>query len=172
MSVIHYFAYGSNLHPLRLQRRIPSAQFIGTAVITGYELNFVKRGRDDSGKGHIKSVSHPSQVHGAVYQIAAEHKQDLDKFEGAGYAHTRLELSVSGSGYSCFAYQGITSHLDENLHPFHWYKSLIVIGAQFHGFPAAYIERIQRTPSNQDPDPQRRSMHEQLIKDMQDFSAD
>lgn len=33
-----YFAYGSNLHPLRLQRRTPSARLAGLAVLEGHVL--------------------------------------------------------------------------------------------------------------------------------------
>lgn len=169
MSIIHYFAYGSNLHPLRLQQRIASAQLVGTATISGYELNFAKRGQDDSGKGHIKPVTHRSDVHGAVYQMAAEHKADLDHFEGQGYETTSFEVDINRQTYACYAYIGVSSHLDENLQPYHWYKSLIVLGAEFHGFPADYIRHIQHTSSIADPDPHRNRKHEQLIADIRNY---
>jgi hypothetical protein len=47
---IHYFAYGSNLHPLRLQERVPSAALLGWTHLHGWELRFDKRGRTDGQK--------------------------------------------------------------------------------------------------------------------------
>ena len=169
MSIVHYFAYGSNLHPLRLQQRIPSAQLVGTTTIAEFELSFAKRGQDASGKGHIKPALHPGKVFGAVYQLATEHRTDLDHFEGPGYGRTSFELSVNRQTYSCFAYVGLSSHLDESLQPFHWYKSLIILGAEFHDFPASYIRNIQQTPSIADPDPHRSRLNERLIADIKNY---
>jgi gamma-glutamylcyclotransferase (GGCT)/AIG2-like uncharacterized protein YtfP len=171
MSSVYYFAYGSNLHPHRLQRRIPSAQLLGTTTLTGYELTFSKRGQDFSGKGHIQPAAQHSRVYGAVYQLAAEHTADLDRFEGAGYDQSTFDLAIGGESYSCFAYVGVSSHLDNNLLPFHWYKSLILLGAAFHGFPAHYIQNIHNTPSTKDPDLHRSQLHERLITDIENYEA-
>lgn len=169
MSTIHYFAYGSNLHPVRLKQRIESARLVGTTVISGYELSFTKRGQDSSGKGHINPVQNQGLVYGAVYQLATEHKADLDRIEGPGYGQTLLELEVNCKNYSCFAYIGLATHLDESLRPFHWYKSLIVLGAEFHGFPAHYIQSLEQTPSMEDPDLHRRQRHARLISNMKNY---
>ena len=170
MTIIHHFAYGSNLHPLRLKKRIPSAQLIGTTTLPGYKLTFAKRGQDASGKGHIQPASEQDCVHGAVYQMATEHKTDLDKFEGPGYGHTSFELVVNKESYTCYAYIGLSSHLEKHLQPFHWYKSLIVLGAEFHDFPDSYIKHIQRTPSLADPDPNRNRKNERLIANIQAYA--
>jgi len=53
MSTLYYFAYGSNLHPLRLQARLSSAQLIGTTILPGYALKFHKLGHCLSGKCNI-----------------------------------------------------------------------------------------------------------------------
>jgi gamma-glutamylcyclotransferase (GGCT)/AIG2-like uncharacterized protein YtfP len=171
MPTVYYFAYGSNLHPHRLQQRVASSQLLGTTTLTGYELTFTKRGQDFSGKGHIQPATQDSQVHGAVYQLAAEHIADLDRFEGAGYEQTVFDLAVGGETHPCFAYVGLVTHLDENLLPFHWYKSLILLGAEFHGFPAHYIQTIQQTPSTEDPDLQRSQLHKRLIADIENYEA-
>jgi len=172
MSTVHYFAYGSNLHPIRLTRRIPSARLIGTGKLPGYRLTFQKRGQDTSGKGHISATEDQNGfVLGAVYQIAVEHKTNLDIIEGAGYESTWFDIHVDERQckYRCFAYTGLTSHLDQNLQPFHWYKSLILTGAEFHGFPLHYVQEIQQTSSAEDPDLRRRKQHEMLIAEMLNY---
>ena len=50
MEIINYFAYGSNLHPMRLMERVPSAKFVGTVEIKKYRLTFHKKSIDDSSK--------------------------------------------------------------------------------------------------------------------------
>jgi len=169
MSIIHYFAYGSNLHPLRLRQRIPSAQLVGTTMLSGYKLTFAKRGQDASGKGHIQPASQQDCVLGAVYQMATEHKIDLDQFEGSGYGHTSFELIVNQETYTCFAYVGLPTHLEDSLQPFHWYKSLIILGAEFHDFPNSYIKPIRRTPSIADPDPHRNRKNNHLLANIQTY---
>ena len=44
-----YAAYGSNLHPGRLQKRVDSARLEGTAFVADLSLTFDKRGVDGSG---------------------------------------------------------------------------------------------------------------------------
>ena len=63
-----YAAYGSNLHPGRLRKRVPSADLVGCAKIEGWSLNFNKRGKDGSGKCSI-GVSRNSFVYVAVYDM-------------------------------------------------------------------------------------------------------
>lgn len=50
MTTVHYLAYGSNLHPLRLTARVSSARPLGTVPMPGYKIAFHKRSIDHSGK--------------------------------------------------------------------------------------------------------------------------
>ena len=51
MTLLYYLAYGSNLHPVRLTERVPSARFLGLTSLFGYQLRFHKRHEPDgSGK--------------------------------------------------------------------------------------------------------------------------
>ena len=50
MTLIKYFAYGSNLHPQRFQERVPSGKFLALAALTRHTLLFHKRGQDGSSK--------------------------------------------------------------------------------------------------------------------------
>ena len=86
MNTIYYFAYGSNLHPVRLMERVPSAEFVGVIKQPRYRLAFHKKSRDGSGKCNIlESDSELDQVFGVIYQLNPLHKNDLDRFEGNGH---------------------------------------------------------------------------------------
>ncbi len=169
MSLVYYFAYGSNLHPLRLQQRVPSARLVGTAALKRYRLSFAKRGRDASGKAHIEPSTDTDIVHGAVFQLATTQRNALDEFEGPGYGHVSIDLEVNQQILNCYAYVGLADHLDTSLQPFHWYKELILMGTRFHGFPHDYIQTIERIPTIEDTDPHRRRVHHRLIADMANF---
>lgn len=83
MTKLHYLAYGSNLHPLRLQERVPSAVVVGVVKLAGQLLTFSKRGGDGSGKcACFDSGNAADVVYGVLYQMDASGRDVLDKVEG------------------------------------------------------------------------------------------
>lgn len=81
--MIHYFAYGSNLHPVRLMKRVPSAELVGVIKHSCHRLSFHKKSNDGSGKCNMLETGADSDhVYGAIYKLKPEHKKDLDKYEG------------------------------------------------------------------------------------------
>lgn len=50
MPTIHYLAYGSNLHPIRMTERVPSARVLGAIELPDHLLAFNKRSTDGSSK--------------------------------------------------------------------------------------------------------------------------
>ena len=86
MSKLYYLAYGSNLHPVRLQNRVPSANFMGLVAMPGYRLCFHKRHHDDnSGKCNMYWTSEDNDVvYGAIYEMHSSEKSLLDQCEGTG----------------------------------------------------------------------------------------
>lgn len=167
MKSLHYLAYGSNLHPLRLMERVPSARLIGVTEITGYQLRFHKRGKDGSAKCDLCwSDDRKSSVFGAIYRIASNEKPILDRAEGrgSGYLDTGITVQHGHIEFHCFTYLAQQSHIANGLKPFHWYKELVALGAKHLDFPHAYIECIQSVDSAQDHDNERRQYNEALLR--------
>ena len=165
----YYFAYGSNLHPLRLTERIHSARLISSAELAGYRLTFDKHGQDGSSKCNLQQSGRPSdRVHGAIYQIASKHKPQLDEFEGlgAGYIDQEIELSVDGRRYRCFSYFAQAGYITDLLKPYEWYRQLVLEGARYLQFPSAYVAQIAAVASVSDPDIERELRHWRLIERM------
>lgn len=162
---LHYLAYGSNLHPLRLRERVPSARLLGTVVLSGYRLRFCKRSVDGSTKCTVERRGPGQQVHGAVFCISANERAPLDRAEGlgAGYEERREWVELGGERVEVFFYVAMTAYVDDSLHPYHWYKQLVLAGARYHGFPADYIAALDRQPSVDDPDPARRAGNERIV---------
>ncbi len=151
---MRYAAYGSNLHPLRLAKRVSSTKLIGTAFIPEWSLHFHKRSNDKSGKCNI--VTGGDGIHVAVFDISVADKLTLDEIEGISSGYSKFTLSVPGFG-DCASYIADESHIADFLAPYDWYKELVLIGACLHGFPGAYLDKISSISSCQDPDSKRRA---------------
>ncbi|WP_121968673.1 gamma-glutamylcyclotransferase family protein [Leptolyngbya sp. BC1307] len=159
-----YAAYGSNLHPLRLQQRSPTAQLLGTAAVPDMALRFHKCGYTDfSGKCNLLPC-HGGIVYVAIYEISAAEMALLDRSEGAGAGYDRAAIPVDGFG-ECVTYLAAATHIDEALRPLSWYKALVLVGCKRLAFPAPYIEVVRDIPTVQDRDGDRHTTHMQLVAD-------
>ena len=170
--MINYFAYGSNLHPLRLMERVPSANLIGAAKLSKHVLAFHKKGRDDSGKCNLlKTGSEADLVHGAIYELDQEHKSLLDEFEsrGCGYMDERINLFYEGKEYDCFTYYAQQLHIVENIKPYHWYKTLVLLGTRYLQLPHEYVNSIEQVESIEDANEERKLESEVLIEKIMEF---
>jgi gamma-glutamylcyclotransferase len=167
MKLLHYFAYGSNLHPVRLCERVPSAQLVGTSQLAAHRVHFHKRGQDSSGKCNLLHTGQATdQVHGAIYSIDAAHKTILDEYEGPGYRCCDITVQHGATRYECFVYLAYAEHIDEKLKPYHWYRDLVIQGARYLGFPEAYIQQLANVSSVDDPDQSRQQQHTYLLEKM------
>ena len=170
-SLLYYLAYGSNLHPVRLRERVPSAELLDVVELRSYRLAFQKRGQDGSSKCNLTLTGEASDgVHGAIYQIDSAHKPILDRFEGNGYHDSQLTVEFDGQEYSCLTYLARPSYIENCLKPFHWYKELIVLGAKHLRFPNAYVRSIESIESVEDPDQESRMQHQKLIERILQYS--
>ncbi len=149
MTEVRYAAYGSNLHPQRLSRRVASAQLLGTAFLPDWSLLFHKRSVDASGKCSIQRGS--IGVHFAVYDISRADKRILDAIEGVGSGYELIKLELPEYGES-FSYTASNSHIDDGLQPYDWYRALVLAGARTLDFPVDYVAGIAATRARRDPD--------------------
>jgi len=163
---VYCLAYGSNLHPLRITQRVPSARLFGMVRLEGYRLAFRKRGRDRSAKCDLEITGDATDAaYGAVYSVSPPEIALLDRFEdlGAGYSREQLRLRVNEGWLDVFVYLANESHVVEGLEPYDWYKGLVLAGARRHGFPSPYLSRIEAVTGRPDPDQARgREMHRLL----------
>lgn len=163
---IHYFAYGSNMHPIRLGERVPSSKLISIATVSGYALRFHKRGQDSSAKCNMLFTGKADEVvHGVLYSMLASQRVQLDVAEGLGkgYDIHQLEFDTATGNQKAFCYIAEPSAIDESLKPFDWYKELVVRAVEHHGFPEDYIQSIRMIASMQDPDQARADYHFRLV---------
>lgn len=168
-SKVHYLAYGSNLHPLRLAARVPSARPIGIVEMPGYALAFHKRSEDGSGKClvHAEQGGHHT-AYGVVYEFDAREKTALDWHEGngRGYDERQGRFLLHSKPCKPYLYLAQSEYIDPALVPYDWYKALVLAGARFHDFPSQYIASIEAMPCRPDPDLGRAQMNQELLRQM------
>ena len=131
-----YFAYGSNLHPNRLEARIGKSHQLGLFKLVDYKLNFNKPSNDGSAKCNI-SKEQTHCVYGFLYNITSEQKALLDRFE-AGYTTSWMQDKIIGEYFTYLA----NPPFSDSFLPYHWYKILVVLGAGYHNFPAHYLNML------------------------------
>ncbi len=169
MPTVYYLAYGSNLHPLRLAERVPSACVVGVVEMPGYLLAFHKRSIDGSGKCLIYTEQgEHHKMYGVLYEFDARDKANLDALEGSGkgYCEQLVQFPLNGETYTPYIYVAQSTHIDQTLIPYHWYKNLVLAGARYHNLSAQYVAAIEATPSKADPDVKRTRDNENLLRQM------
>ncbi|MEL6545912.1 MAG: gamma-glutamylcyclotransferase family protein [Myxococcota bacterium] len=151
-----YAAYGSNLHPLRLNARIPTARFRYCTVLRGYALRFDKPGSDGSAKANIVRRAQ-ARVNVAVYAMGRS-METLDGIEGSGYDRVPVVLA---DGQTAWTY--VANRTKADLAPFGWYRDLIWAGARYHRFERSYCERIENIEVRRDRNETRATRNAQMI---------
>lgn len=153
-----YLAYGSNLHPSRLEARVGPAQLLGVVRLPGWSLRFDKRGGDGSAKANILAAPGSDlAVHAAAFSLRSDQVSKLDVYEGcgSGYETIPIDVDLRGERVNAFTYLAPSQWTSNTILPFDWYVDLIVSGAKRHGFDEFYIQQLERQPVCKDPDSRR-----------------
>ena len=169
MRTVKYLAYGSNLHPVRLRERVPSARPVGVIGLDGWRLRFHKRGRDRSGKCNIIRSQRPvDRVYAAVYEIDAGEKRALDKAESLGRGYEEMSLAVGRYG-EAFCYTAGAGFIAESLVPYTWYRDYVSVGARYHRLPETYVRTIEVVEAVVDLDSDRHEINMRIAAKLRDL---
>lgn len=90
-----YLAYGSNLNKRQMAHRCPTAKFICTSVLEGYELLF--RGGHGSAVANIEPKKDNSVPVG-IWEIADRDEKALDIYEGYPQLYRKESVKVKVNG--------------------------------------------------------------------------
>lgn len=163
---MYYFAYGSNMLTARLARRVPIVRPAGPAWLGGHQLHFHLCGSDGSGKCNVLHTGHEHDVvHGVLFELEADRLDGLHAAEGPPYVFLELEVGTAAGSRQAAIYRGRSEWLADRLTPFGWYLDFVVAGARQHGLPAAYVERLAKTASAQDPDHRRAAENREILNE-------
>ena len=117
--MIYYFAYGSNLHHLQMQKRCPKCQFIKKMILHNYNLTF----RSKYGAADIEAKK-GKKVYGALYTISQSAEKKLDIYEEYPTLYKKLYFKYQGKKVMTY----IMSKKSKLVHPTKRYINIIIQG--------------------------------------------
>ena len=89
--MIHYFAYGSNLHHLQMKKRCPKCRYIKKYTLKNFQLTF----RNKGGWADIEKKK-GKNVYGAIYIISKYAECRLDKYEDYPVVYKKMFFKYKG----------------------------------------------------------------------------
>lgn len=141
-----YFAYGSNIDPERIRKRIGRIPPSQRARLPSYRLAFNKRALNGGVHANIMQEA-KQEVWGVVYQCTHEEIDVLDQFEGVAGGHYRRErVSVKledGEVVDAITYVAGDAFIYAEGRPSQEYLRHIIQGARQHGLSEEYVKSIE-----------------------------
>jgi len=140
---VHYFAYGSNLNWLQMQRRCPSSRFITIAKLPDYDFGITRHSRlRDCGTANVFPVI-GREVWGAVYDVSDADLIVMDGFED-GYRRENLSVYAPDNSVQPLPVLVYVADIERDVPPPNpEYKRLILQGARHWNIPSSYIAMLE-----------------------------
>lgn len=143
-----YFVYGWQLDAELLARYCPSARFVATARLPGYELGFYGYTPKWDGAEEALAERENGEVWGLVLELNWTNAERMDSMQnvqadGSGiYFHYPIDVEGSdGKRHAVLLYK--RNIMGEPRLPSVEYRDRIVAGALAHSLPPAYVERLR-----------------------------
>ncbi|HEY9690318.1 MAG TPA: gamma-glutamylcyclotransferase [Coleofasciculaceae cyanobacterium] len=143
-----YFAYGSCMCPVDLQRTLgePAYPFaIGPAVLEGHRLGFNWRSpRRDCGVLDVVPDAR-SRVFGVLYELpwrVSDRLDDREDVPRGGYRRETITVTSQGRHYANVRTYVVVDKLPRELAPNDWYFSVVLRGATTCGLPEEYCWKL------------------------------
>ena len=140
---MRYFAYGSNMDPVQMRERAPGARALGPARLGGWRLTFT---RDSpawgGGVAHVEPDD-TDEVWGVLWDVTPADLEALDSYEGVAvgaYVRDHVTVAHDGREVDALVYVAVPRGLKA---PSKRYVSALVRGAERHGVPKEYVERLR-----------------------------
>lgn len=131
------------MDPEQMRERCPGSRALGAARLAGWRLTFT---RDSSARGggvpHIEPAG-DDEVWGVLWDLAEAHLDALDVYEGVAagaYVREKTTVSHDGKDLECFVYVAVPTGYKA---PSKRFLEGIVRGAEAHGLPASYVDRLR-----------------------------
>ena len=152
MTVDYYFAYGSNMNPVRVQQRnMAFSDYLG-GVLSGYQLCFNKRSQKYPGAASANVMANSAAAtEGVLYGLnTLAEIEKMDPYEGYPIRYDRVILPVHCADGICDAwvYTANADYIAHGLKPAQWYLDHLLAGAPL--LSTAYVAMLKRVECLED----------------------
>lgn len=137
---VMYFAYGSNMSTGRIGKRLGPVKKRAIARLADYAIEFDKASTDGSGKTNLVPKK-SSEAWGVIFDLTPDQMQKLKRIE-KGYTEQGIEVDVDGNAVPVRTL--VAEKRTRRLRPTHEYLNLLIEGAEEHGLPGAYVQKLRR----------------------------
>jgi gamma-glutamylcyclotransferase len=146
---VYYFAYGSNLNWLQMQKRCPSSRFICAARLTGYQFGITRHSRlRHCGTANVIPAT-GNEVWGAVYDVSDADLIVMDGFED-GYRREILSVEPMADNLRPIQVLVYIAEIEKHVPlPSAEYKRVMIEGAKHWQLPAPYLAMLENIKAGQ-----------------------
>lgn len=145
--VHYYFAYGSNMNPLRVKKRNMAFHSAEAGHLAHYRMKFNKRSVKYPGAASANVVAESGALtEGVVYRLShPEQIEMMDPFEGYPVRYDRrpLPVRVDDGFVHAWVYIANEDHIQEGLSPARWYLEHLLAGEAF--LSDTYLLQLRQT---------------------------
>jgi hypothetical protein len=140
-----YFAYGSNMDPTHMARRVPGARVVGPARLDGFRLAFSVYSTEWDGGAANLELDQGAHVWGVLWDVPDDESSGLDAFQGHPTFFRREDVVVEGPEGPMIAWTYRVAHQEgAYVRPTDAYVNRLLSAIRVHGLPPEALDEVDR----------------------------
>jgi gamma-glutamylcyclotransferase (GGCT)/AIG2-like uncharacterized protein YtfP len=139
-----YFAYGSNMDPAHMAKRVPSAKPMGPARLDGFRLEFNVYSTEWGGGAANLELDEKAHLWGVLWEIPEGAMGDLDAFQGHPTFFRREDVVVHGPNGPVVAWTYRVAHQSGYIRPTDAYLRSVYSAIRLQGLPPEMLDIVDR----------------------------
>jgi gamma-glutamylcyclotransferase (GGCT)/AIG2-like uncharacterized protein YtfP len=139
-----YFAYGSNMDPLHMSKRVPGAEAMGPGRLEGFRLVFNVYSTEWEGGAANLELDQGAHIWGVLWDVPNEQLAGLDAYQGHPTFFRREDVSVFGPSGQLIAWTYRVAHQEGYVRPTDAYLQCLRSAIRIHGLPPEALDIVDR----------------------------
>ncbi|TMK86435.1 MAG: gamma-glutamylcyclotransferase [Actinobacteria bacterium] len=140
-----YFAYGANMDPHHMQRRVPDARSVSPARLDGFRLAFNVYSTEWEGGAANIELDEGEHVWGVLWEVPEHQAGGLDAFQGHPTFFRREDVVANGPDGPVVAWTYRVAHQEGSyVRPTDEYLRLLHSAVRLHGLPPEALDIVDR----------------------------
>src|SRR5438445_5591082 len=137
-----YFAYGSNMDPVHMSKRVPGAEVIGPARLEGFRLAFNVYSTEWEGGAANLELDEGARTWGVLWDVPDDQLAGLDAYQGHPTFFRREDVSVLGPSGQVIAWTYRVAHQEGYVRPTDSYLHCLRSAIRVQGLPPEALDVV------------------------------
>jgi gamma-glutamylcyclotransferase (GGCT)/AIG2-like uncharacterized protein YtfP len=139
-----YFAYGSNMDPLHMSKRVPAAEAIGPGRLDGFRLTFNVYSTEWEGGAANLELDENAHVWGVLWEVPDDQLSGLDAYQGHPTFFRREDVAALGPSGQVIAWTYRVAHQEGYVRPTDSYLLCLRSAIRINGLPPDALDILDR----------------------------